>query len=110
MTDIPSDSNGLRRAVERKLRSKIWLQIYRVIESQTYDVTMDVLDQTLSIIQAFCEQREREIRLDTIDKVYELSPTKKFEDWKPHEAFTFYERLKAYEAEIQSHQPGGEEK
>ena len=40
-------------------------------------------------------------RVDTINKVYELSPTQAFEHWKPKDALAFYERLKAYEAELQ---------
>lgn len=39
-------------------------------------------------------------RQDTIDKVFELSPKALFKDWKPQDAFAFYERLKAYEQEL----------
>ena len=37
---------------------------------------------------------------DTLDKVYELSPTAQFKDWKPQDAVAFYERLKAFEKQL----------
>lgn len=43
-----------------------------------------------------------EARLATIDAVFELSPTKTFEHWKPSDALRFYERLKEYEKKIQA--------
>jgi hypothetical protein len=37
---------------------------------------------------------------DTLDKVYELSPTAQFKDWKPQDAVVFYERLKEFEKQL----------
>lgn len=39
-------------------------------------------------------------RKEVIDHVYKLSPKAQFKDWKPQDAFVFYERLKAYEQEL----------
>ena len=38
--------------------------------------------------------------IEAIDHIYELSPTKNYEHWKPQDALAIYERLKAYEAEL----------
>jgi hypothetical protein len=69
-----------------------------------------ILDDIIPAVQSFYEQRERTVKLDIINKVFELSPKEKFIDWKPGDAFAFYERLKAFEDELQSPQAGAEGK
>jgi hypothetical protein len=54
----------------------------------------------LSLHQAALHQAQEAARIETIDKVYELSPTATFDKWSPHEALAFYERLKAYETQL----------
>lgn len=36
----------------------------------------------------------------TVGAVFDMSPKAKFIDWKPQDAFAFFERLKAYEAAL----------
>lgn len=43
----------------------------------------------------------REAQKETLDKVYELAPQKKFELWKPMDGFNFIQRLKEYEAALE---------
>lgn len=57
-----------------------------------------------------CEQAQRHDgkqavlkgRIDSIDKVFGMSPGKSFNLWKPADALRFYERLKEYEHELKA--------
>jgi hypothetical protein len=53
-------------------------------------------------LDSYTHTKVEEAQLQVIDKIFELSPKEKFEDWKPKDAFAFYERLKAYEAQLTS--------
>lgn len=59
-----------------------------------------LLDSLMHLFQRQIEEEVRECRLRVIDKVFELSPKESFNNWKPTDAFRFYERLKAYESEL----------
>jgi len=75
------------------------------------DSIVDVLDamrgecaaDTAEEIMARVRAALRDVRLDTVNDVYEMSPTKQFKDWKPQTAVLFYRRLKAYECELRGY-------
>lgn len=58
--------------------------------------------QAKAAIQSALHRAEVEAGLKTIDKVFELSPKGSFANWKPMDAWHFYERLKAYERELKT--------
>lgn len=51
-------------------------------------------------LAGFIQAREQEATLNAINKVFTLSPKGSFNNWKPTDAWRFYERLKAYEREV----------
>jgi hypothetical protein len=63
---------------------------------------LDTLKAGRKLILAKFAEIEREARLDTIDKVFELSPKGSFANWKPMDAWHFYERLKDYEKQVKA--------
>lgn len=56
------------------------------------------IEDILAAHQATLDAAVAQARLELIDEVYRLSPTKQFKDWKPTDALAFYERLKELEA------------
>jgi hypothetical protein len=58
------------------------------------------MNAALQLLKPKLAQREQAARLEAIDKVFEFSPHKSFNQWKPTDAFRFYERLKAYEQDL----------
>lgn len=76
---------------------------YYIIDFEFHDprhlnMTREILADKYT---ALLEAKLVEARIDTINKVFEMSPGKSFTLWKPIDALNFYERLKAYEAELQ---------
>lgn len=66
------------------------------------------LDYMMDIIAGHTEEAVALAQLKTIDDVFRMSSKKKFIEWKPQDAFMFYERLKAYERELKALQPPAE--
>lgn len=60
-------------------------------------------------LKAFNEEKVKQhqvelllARIDSINQVFEMFPSKSFNLWKPIDAFRFYERLKTYEQQLKA--------
>lgn len=57
-----------------------------------------------ALVKQHITQADQAAELRAIDTVFELSPTGSFQNWKPLDAFKFYERLKDYERQLRQQQ------
>lgn len=95
MTNTQKDSTELK-------------QIRALIDAAVENGTELALQTAALAIVQLIEAREREAEKRLLDKIFELSPTKNFEHWRPQDALKFYERLKALEQHLQPKPQAGE--
>lgn len=82
-------------------------KIYQIIMQAMYDSQPEI---PMTVVPSAYTQKVMKIlqdeilkaRLQTIDEIFELSPKVSFQNWKPTDAFHFYERLRDYEKRLQS--------
>jgi hypothetical protein len=71
----------------------------RTFLREEFNVRLDT-SKAEAAIYSWSQRQTLQAQLQAIDKVFQMSPGKSFNQWKPTDAFRFYERLKAYEQEL----------
>lgn len=91
------DDNPLSDKVEAEI-DNLLLELRLRLNNANNSEARKATEQTKSkLTKLLLEQR-----IKTIDDVFSLSPKGLFNNWKPMDAFRFYERLKAYEKDLQA--------